>query len=155
MIFNKNPNEVFKNGIYRESKKLIKIQYCEDAISRDRTIDLVQSYIHEIISESGRDLNAHTNRVLREIRDRIKDGLPSVKPQQKVGKWIPCSERLPEEDGLYLVIGLDIYFGEYSPFIFKREKTSPTNTIKWGDIVAWMSLPEPYKVSEHEMGIKV
>ena len=64
-------------------------------------------------------------------------------------KWISVSERLPEEDGLYLVIGLGIYLGEYSPFIFKREKTSPSNTLKWvQEIVAWMPLPEPYKEGE-------
>jgi hypothetical protein len=67
----------------------------------------------------------------------------------KVGKWIPCSERLPEEYGNYLVTSdEDVDIGTFTP-----------NTAKWSgcdadgfywvyDIIAWMPLPEPYKESE-------
>ena len=60
-------------------------------------------------------------------------------------RWIPVSERLPEEDGLYLVTDVSKYFGAYSTYVLKREKASPSNCVKWATIVAWMPLPEPYK----------
>ena len=66
--------------------------------------------------------------------------------------WIPCSERLPEEDGQYLITvkyapveGYDDTYAEHGEW----------NNGKWdmfcfghcGDVVsitAWMPLPEPY-----------
>lgn len=38
---------------------------------RQRDADIVKSYIHEIITESGVDKNQHTNEVLRKIVDEI------------------------------------------------------------------------------------
>lgn len=51
-----------------------------DLISRQAVIDLVSKFIVEIISEGGRDLNAHTNDVLRQIVRNISSDrvLPSV-----------------------------------------------------------------------------
>lgn len=63
--------------------------------------------------------------------------------------WIPCSERLPDEYGNYLVTSdEDVDIGTFNP-----------NTAKWSgcdaegfywvyDIIAWMPLPDPYKESE-------
>lgn len=77
-------------------------------------------------------------------------------------RWIPCSERLPEE-GKYVVavskhIGIDYNFYKYE---FGRILRNPnTNDLYWdfghfvsiGEemerIVAWMSLPEVYKDDE-------
>ena len=63
--------------------------------------------------------------------------------------WIPCSERLPEENGKYDVriwdeiIGLytaewHFYNGKFTPFTFYTERK----------ILAWKPLPEPYKEGE-------
>ena len=38
---------------------------------RQRSAEIVKSYIHEIIMESGIDKNQHTNEVLRKIIDEI------------------------------------------------------------------------------------
>ena len=67
-----------------------------------------------------------------------------LKKKRKRGKWIPCTERLPEES-LNSVIGWDRY----------RKRAVFVQYINghWGnmgsnesfDIVAWMPLPEPYK----------
>ena len=44
-----------------------------DYISRDDVVNLVKGYIHEIITESGTDKNAHTNKVLKEIVNAISE----------------------------------------------------------------------------------
>ena len=53
------------------------IEPCEDAISREAVKYYIQAHIHEIISESGVDKNAHTNRVLRMIINGIET-MPSI-----------------------------------------------------------------------------
>ena len=76
----------------------------------------------------------------------------------EVSKWIPCSERLPEKNGRYLVT-LHIY-GELD---FKVDETvvriipffdkwrTPTHIPEWinealtQEVLAWIPLPEPYK----------
>lgn len=56
-----------------------------DLISRQAVIDLVSKFIVEIISEGGRDLNAHTNDVLRQIVRNISSDrvLPPVQPKKE------------------------------------------------------------------------
>ena len=42
-------------------------------VNRQDVLDVVESYIHEIITESGVDKNAHTNAILRQIKSDIDD----------------------------------------------------------------------------------
>ena len=56
------------------------------------------------------------------------------------GGWIACEDRLPEENGWYLV-----YAKNQRPFVdYFKGKTFPLNN-HYHEIVAWMSLPEPYR----------
>ena len=52
-------------------------------------------------------------------------------------QWIPCSERLPDQNGKYLVVGRQKAIN-----ILKFDGGRWYG--KWG-VVAWMSLPKPYK----------
>lgn len=60
---------------------------------------------------------------------------------RKTGEWIPCSERLPSEDGSYIVtssfgkVYTSHYYAEHGQWQYNRR----------GMIEAWMPLPEPYK----------
>ena len=93
------------------------------------------------------------------------DGVPA--PQ-----WIPCSERLPEENGDYLVtIKLNIYVSNicsvigYANDLYKvdeydfHDKKGVSGWFfydsEYGfgeetNVIAWMPLPEPYKESEDD-----
>jgi len=63
-------------------------------------------------------------------------------------RWIPVSERLPKENGVYIIsyedsVKLLEWFNEkwfFYPSNPSREET--------GTITAWMPLPKPYKESE-------
>ena len=101
--------------------------------------------------------------------DMIKDLLELLKEEQdvpdiNVGKWIPCSKRLPEEENKYLctcssddkmfVLSFHKNLYAYDRYVFEQYK----GTVHPGfiiydsiygdtevDVLAWMPLPEPYK----------
>ena len=73
--------------------------------------------------------------------------LPSAEPQ-----WIPVSERLPKETGIYLVtLKTDgvAYFEDEFPHGFVYASAYEAVTMHWGycdkNVIAWMPLPEPYE----------
>ena len=65
-----------------------------DLIDRQAVNDLISKFIIEIHTEGGRDLNAHTNDVLRQILRNINSDevLPSVNPQEPNMTWITGSD---------------------------------------------------------------
>lgn len=74
----------------------------------------------------------------RFIRDALEE-LPSAQSEQR---WIPCSERLPEERGFYLTTTKDkaVYCDYWNEDNFDRTEM----------VIAWMPLPEAYKEDDHE-----
>lgn len=83
-------------------------------------------------------------------------GQKSVEERPK-GKWIPVTERLPEEDGQYLITVKykhvddryeDIYaeHGEWSDGRWDMFCFGHCGEVE--EIIAWMPLPEPYKRGE-------
>ena len=65
-------------------------------------------------------------------------------------KWIPCSERFPEDNGAYLVTiqtnnsSLDHIYGFYIEVRIRDSR----GWMSEENIVAWMPLPEPYRGEE-------
>ena len=77
------------------------------------------------------------------VWDQIKD-LPSAQPEQQ---WIPCSERLPEESGRYLVSVLD-GIGKrttVAPYQPRYKAWTMTGRMAYWKVIAWMPLPESYR----------
>lgn len=69
----------------------------------------------------------------------------------KKGKWIPCSERLPEES-LNSVLGWDEYRDRCCFVQYLNGKWVLGNDIESVKITAWQPLPEPYQESCNEGG---
>ena len=62
-------------------------------------------------------------------------------------KWIPCSERLPEDEGMYLITAR-VYDKKEIQYAFYQKEIGLF--ICNGTAIAWMPLPEPYKEGEDE-----
>lgn len=93
----------------------------------------------------------------------ISDVIKIIKKEPKVDRWIPCSERLPDEpeelptenDFIEGMI-LDGKFKEYNVTIYGAEETTTLYYVgngEWYDevsdeccykVIAWQPLPEPY-----------
>lgn len=75
--------------------------------------------------------------------------------KRKTGQWIPCSERLPENNRQVLVYARSVHYalakydemreedGTYKKQWVTFDAWKPFYTIK--EVIAWMPLPEPYK----------
>ena len=78
---------------------------------------------------------------LVELNDTYQAQVKALKELPSAQQWIPCSERLPDQNGKYLVVGRQKAIN-----ILKFDGGRWYG--KWG-VVAWMPLPEPYK-DKHE-----
>lgn len=71
-----------------------------------------------------------------------------INKQPKVGEWIPCSERLPEEAGVYRVTCL------YADKVYRVKDDLFYSDRTWGydnpnrnrKVIAWKLLEKPYRV---------
>ena len=120
-----------------------------------------------LMNKIGKVLSEHLTIgvVATEIIDAVKDA-PTIEP-----KWIPCSERLPEDSGDYLVRPSDSVLEDYSDFcevmIIPYDAdceafgwwTDRYDPISLGyvdsdfnefDVLAWMPLPEPWKGADDD-----
>lgn len=74
---------------------------------------------------------------MEEIEECLKMAIEALKKSE----WISCSERLPEEAGLYLVSMHRLGYPQREIDGFVRGKWE-----RYGNnVIAWMPLPEEYK----------
>ena len=112
-----------------------------DCISRQEALKICRRYWHPTF-----------NPIMEEI-----EKLPSVQPEQR---WIPVTERLPENDNEVLITVWDaeddyveVYKGFYQGHEWWTQWCHGCSKIKdepCGEniVIAWMPLPEPYRGGE-------
>ena len=122
-----------------------------DSISRQAAIDAVSETLKGVFVE------------YRDVAEKTIKKVPSAQPEQR---WIPCSERLPEEKdaGILKKLGTS----KRSEYVLatvevKGERMTVTVCTYDGEwdwdmkyafpdykIIAWMPLPEPYREERTE-----
>lgn len=107
---------------------------------------LIKAMRNGLSAMSGNGVHRTEITCTEEVAEALSVALAALEAQQ----WIPCEERLPEEEGQYLVTldfawGKEIEMGDW--FIFEDghgEWVNPNSHVT----VAWMKLPKPWKESE-------
>ena len=92
------------------------------------------------------DLEQYAHLLAGDSVDTIKVIIKIAGEQPKVGEWIPCSERVPEESGTYIVNAIEnhivhVTFAKWMP---RMKKWNLTGSRSYWKVTAWMPLPEPY-----------
>lgn len=81
--------------------------------------------------------------------EAVKDALRFAEP-----RWIPATERLPEEHGIYLVTATGEEHGKKYKRVEIGQWLGDTFWIGWYEskkkILAWMPLPQPWKGADDE-----
>ena len=97
-----------------------------------------------------------------DLQRAFDEGYEKGKADRPQG-WIPCAERLPSEDGRYLVIYPLMGDEVWIAVLWYGKPLSPNRRVKgkcfyasddeWGDVpyddvIAWQPLPQPYREGE-------
>ena len=138
---------------YEEHKMVLELlepEPCDDAVSRQAVFDMATTIQTDDCSG---------NEIMEVVYvDDIKV-LPPVTPTRKVGKWIPCSERLPK---VYEFVNCTCHslIDDREDWVIETvyiPQSSGSSYSDWGNIpmlndgkcevIAWMhrNIPEPYK----------
>ena len=144
-----------------------------DLISRQSAIDALDDEIIITGVDNAKAVQQYIHRVSVKLHD-----LPSAQPEPsdvardiatiienekdmrvvlQQPKWIPCSERLPEGYGNYLVSikGEEPDIGTINPKDERGWSLCDATGFYWASekklgVIAWMPLPEPYKEDTDE-----
>lgn len=133
----------------RDYKRLLEQQPCEDCVSRAEAMTEIQMNArrYTMAKEFGGMGEVEWSDYLISIKDAldILRNLPSVAPKTN---WIPVSERLPDDEQMVLVCSntgnIEVSCGSRSTEI-KDKFIWYTSGWKFGEVAAWMPLPEPYQ----------
>ena len=125
-----------------------------DLISRKAAIDvIIRALIRATTPINNGDGTCTITPLTSVVIRKVLNELPSIQPEQR---WIPCSERLPEDyvdvlvwfeyfrygnyNCLYQTFGIGDYSEEYGSWMVNHE--SGWRKLR---VIAWMPLPEPYE----------
>lgn len=107
-----------------------------DCISREavlNTLDVMDKALDE-------------NRTVEAYKELLKECYKALPPVTPKPRWIPVSERLPEESGSYLTttrnnaVRVNHFYAGHGHQVFGYRN----------NVIAWMPLPAPYKEGESE-----
>lgn len=114
----------------------------------DNQVNLCDSCMHAYPDcPSGKDDVIFGNGIGNDNICACAKYVPSTQPEPQ---WIPCSKRLPEDSGRYLISVLDGVGRRttVAPYQPRYKAWTMTGRMAYWKVIAWMPLPEPYKVEE-------
>ena len=112
--------------------------------SKEEILEKAEKRIHDLEYFDFMGMLAENKRADLEL---LRELVALVEEQPKVGEWIPCSERLPEnpEFGYQGYLVQNQYIEEPYTAFWNGSSWEDIEGLNESDITAWMLLPEPYK----------
>ena len=109
-------------------------------INENRLIELLEEEILRIDTESTPGCGNLYGRDASVMKNTLNFVIDLINEQPKVNEWIPFNKEEPKEEGLYLCCFDDGFITtvEYEDGDWNLWADS-------GEVVAWQTLPEPYK----------
>ena len=118
----------------------------------EKIFEMLEEVENRLLNESGdigctlgiTNMYEYSKQIVQEVAEEF-----ATDTNVGTNGWIPCSERLPEEeaDVLLSLRSLDVYTG----FRANAEGCfyiDGDGYVEYENVIAWMPLPEPYKESE-------
>ena len=148
LILRREENRWLKR-MYRKAYRDVMKMMETDEEGKMMTIDEAIKHAKEVAGDS------RCTECAKEIAKQLASWLEELKELREKSKWIPCSERLPEDESYILVL-----FENFTiPDIARYEENDEGGTfypeddeksyLSYGLFVnAWMELPEPYREDE-------
>lgn len=102
--------------------------------------------VYKLINPNKEDIaefNAYKKCI--EIVNQLSEEYINTSTNSSSG-WIPCSERLPDKEGAYLVT-----LKKWETITFARFTDIKTNPHFNALVIAWMPLPQPYTEEQKEL----
>lgn len=133
------------------TKAEIKAESEVKVLTNEEAIDILQESL--LSDEEIRDLMDDEEEIEKTKRyvSAIK---VAIKALEQEPKWIPVSEKLPGKDGRYLATILNKYDNRLRYIMtceyFAYGRWYPDDESASNNVIAWMPLPEPYKVESEE-----
>ena len=131
-------------GVYIPSEKQI---YVAGDVPNEVFIKtLFHELIHWVQDETG---NEFSEDVANKFAEKVYESLPSTQPEQR---WIPVSERLPEDMAYVLIT---IWTAVHTAYYHNNHFFTRDSVWAVGEkgLLAWMYQPEPYKEGENEKSV--
>ena len=101
----------------------------------------------KLIEDIGKEIEFAMKCNMPEMVAGMRQIASIIEEQPKIGEWIPCSERLPEESGTYIVNAIEnsiihVTFAKWMP---RMKRWNLSGNRSYWKVTAWMALPEPYR----------
>ena len=115
----------------------------------DKCIEIVQEVAKEYGNASDNDLTVVSALPsLYPLQKFEEEAIHKVVASAKDGGWIPCSERLPEDNERVLVIDEDGIMAVCRFVESVNVFMTCWDGDEFADVIAWQSLPAPYQKGE-------